>query len=173
MSFIRIERELELMEKESPYGCTVGIHNDEPAGFQQSCHGSTQVEQVVFKAPLLPFGTETPGRRIQHNTIICVAAALFALGKFEGVFHHPSDAVEAAQFHIDAGPIYHLADGIHVGHLSAHRPGCNRCATCVGEEVEEFVTGLQVFSDVLPVGRLLGENTDVLEAGHFQVEAQL
>ena len=102
------------------------------------------------------------------------AAAFFSIKKTRAVYEIIAAATSAiAQFHIDAGPIYHLADGIHVGHLSAHRPGCNRCATCVGEEVEEFVTGLQVFSDVLPVGRLLGENTDVLEAGHFQVEAQL
>ena len=138
-----------------------------------TCVTSAPTERAAIEAPLLPFGAEAPGRGVEHNAFVGVAAALFTLGKFEGVFHHPSNAVEAAQFHIDAGPIHHLSDGIYMRHLSTHRSGGDRSATGVGEEVQKFVTGLEVFSDVFPIGRLFGENADVLEPGHFKVKTQL
>tara|TARA_B100001093_G_C26710784_1_gene963328 strand:- start:645 stop:1091 length:447 start_codon:yes stop_codon:yes gene_type:complete len=68
MSFIRIERELELMEKESPYGCTVGIHNNDKYHWIATIIGpeNTPYHGGVFKLDIL-FPTEYPFKAPKIN----------------------------------------------------------------------------------------------------------
>lgn len=68
MSFIRIERELELMEKESPYGCTVGIHNNDKYHWIATIIGpeKTPYHGGIFKLDIL-FPTEYPFKAPKIN----------------------------------------------------------------------------------------------------------
>ena len=78
------------------------------------------------------------GRGIQDDAVVLVAAFGFALGELEGIFHHPAHAVQAAAFHVLAGPRDYLAHGVQVGDIGPGAFGGKRCGSRVGKEVEYF-----------------------------------
>ena len=105
--------------------------------------------------------------------MIGVAAFGFASGKFEGVFDHPPDAVEAAALHVFARPVDDLPNGVAVDDVRSDLAGGEAGAACVREQVEEPVAFAEVGRDEFPVVGLLWEEADVLELGHLQFEGQI
>ena len=68
MSIIRIEKELEFMEKESPYGCTVGVINENKTHWIATIIGpeNTPYYGGIFKLDIL-FPTEYPFKAPKIN----------------------------------------------------------------------------------------------------------
>ena len=112
------------------------------------------------------------------------APAHLAFGELEGVFHHPTDAVQAAALHVFAGPGDHLADRVKVRHVSPGGLCGQRSGARVGEQVQHLGNGQAVGLvdaaeagcfpvDEFPVRGLFGEYPDMLESGQPQPEAQV
>lgn len=134
---------------------------------------------TLLEHPFLAVRTASVGRRVEDDAGIAVAAAHLALHEFQRILHDPAHPVQPAPLHVLARPGHHLPHRIHVRHLGPGRPGRERRAARIGEQVQHLRHAFRPLAaprgrtaagqlpaavvDEIPVGGLLGKNPDVLE----------
>ena len=137
-----------------------------------------QAEEAVVQLPFFSVRPVPVGGGIQDDAVVEVAAAFLALHEFHRILHNPTDAVQAAGFHIPTCPGDDLLDAVEMGDVRTGRLCRKRCAPGVCEEVQDFRTvairyPLHLPVDKLPVRGLFRENAHVLEGGQAQTQAEL
>ena len=136
---------------------------------------------IVFHLPDLAPGPSSVGRRIHNDAVIMVSAPDFSLHKFPAVIHQPADlrVLQPGGYRILLRPGDHSLRRVHMGNRSSGCRGSQGRSARIGKEVQHpdlppafrCRTG-NLAGKPVPVGRLLREQSGMLERKRLELESQ-
>ena len=156
----------------------VGVNEDEEGLVAQHLGAEAhEGEEILLQLPHLAAGAATVGGRVHDDGIVSLAAANLTLHELGAVVHDPADGGigKTRETGVLLGPRHHALCRVHMAHAGTRLGAGNGCAACVGEEVQHADGAVSLADGLhgeIPVHRLLGEQTRVLEVHGLDLEGQ-